>query len=223
MELYVDEAQMWKCSKHPSRRRKTGICPKCLRDRLVTLCPNCATALPCACCPASADVLSSSSSSSSSFSLFSFSRGGSRRDFATSATSNVETDPALRRSRSSAIPFLRSRSKYVGNKIGGCEVVENNKPDVVKVSRSKINFWSVFTVNKSKKCDEHGCRIDNGLKKSHDLNKVNDNSMMMRSRSVAVGGGNGFSQVKSKQKGWYFPSPINTFRHSKPPRSVAVA
>ncbi|KAK1436321.1 hypothetical protein QVD17_02100 [Tagetes erecta] len=216
MAFYMDEEQVWKCPKHPSKRRKTGICPKCLRDRLVTLCPNCASDRPCDCSPAPADSSTSSSTSSASFSLFSFSRGGSRRDF---GTGNVESDPTLRKSRSVAVSFLRSRSKHVG----ACEMVaESNKPPLPKVSRSKINFWSVFTVNKSKKCDEHVDGIDEDLNKKDDLtNVVDDNSMMMRSRSVAVGTGNGFAPAK--QKGWYFPSPIKAFRHSKPPRSVTVS
>lgn len=210
MAFYMDEEQVWKCPKHPSKRRKTGICPKCLRERLITLCPNCASDRPCDCSPAPVD---SSTSSSASFSLFSFSRGGSRRDF---GTGNVDSDPTLRKSRSVAVSFLRSRSKHVGTEM----MTESNK---AKVSRSKINFWSVFTVNnnKSKKCD-HVHNDEDDSNKCDDLTSVDDNSMMMmRSRSVAVGTGNGFTPVK--QKGWYFPSPIKAFRHSKPPRSVAVS
>ncbi|GJW38213.1 hypothetical protein Tco_0575760 [Tanacetum coccineum] len=248
---FVDEAQIFKCQKHPSRKRKSGICPKCLRDRLATLCPDCATALPCPSCPPPViDASSSSSSSSSSFSLFSFSRGGSRHVSAISTNSDtsqlpnkVEADPMLLRSRSSAIPFLRSRSRYVGGPVSNftkCDVdvtavpsndnsnntSNNNKPAVSKVSRSKINFWSVFTAGKSKKSDVIDDGIDNKRDDTSDkceLRVVNDNSMMARSRSVAVGGGNRFAQANSKQKGWNFPSPMKGFRHAKPPNSVTVA
>nr|GEZ20701.1 hypothetical protein [Tanacetum cinerariifolium] len=179
---FVDEAQIYKCQKHPSRKRKSGICPKCLRDRLATLCPDCATVLPCPSCPPPmVDPSSSSSSSSSSFSLFSFSRRGSRHVSAISTNSDtsqlpnkVEADPMLLRSQSSAIPFLRSRSRYVGGPVSNftkCEVdvtavqsndnSNNNKPAVSKVSRSKIHFWSVFTSGKSKKSDVIDDEIDN--------------------------------------------------------------
>ncbi|MFS8004106.1 putative protein OCTOPUS [Helianthus anomalus] len=220
MAFYMDESQLYKCSKHPSRRRVSGICAKCLRERLVTLCPDCATARPCHCSPAPADSSSSSSTSSASFSLFSFSRGGSRRD---SGSVTGGSDPTLRKSRSVAVSFLRSRSRHAGTGtgtgIGDC-LTDNNNVMLPKVSRSKINFWSVFTVNKSKKCELHvdDTGVDEELNKcvdNNNNNNSNNNSVMMRSRSVAVGGGNGFTPASVKQKGW--------FRYSKPPRSVAVS
>ncbi|KAL8520419.1 hypothetical protein ACS0TY_011079 [Phlomoides rotata] len=58
MTIYVEEEEVWKCPKHPSRRRRNGVCPACLRDRLVSLCPDCGGIRPCPC--------PSSSSSSSS-------------------------------------------------------------------------------------------------------------------------------------------------------------
>ncbi|KAF5819129.1 hypothetical protein HanPI659440_Chr02g0083851 [Helianthus annuus] len=228
MAFYMDEQQVWKCHKHPSRRRKTGICPKCLHDRLVTLCPDCAHPRPCACSPTSAEYPSSSSSSSTtSFSLFPFSRTGSRHD--TNFSNNPEGDPALRKSRSVAISFLRSRSRHVGTGIGtgtgtgGCEVetaVNNNKGLPPKVTKGKNIFWSLF--HKSKKCDVHNNGMDEDLSNCEDVTGKDDYSMMMRSRSVAVGGaGNRFTPASSK-KGWYFPSPINAFRYSKSPRSAHV-
>nr|GMD81138.1 Nuclear pore complex protein like [Ipomoea batatas] len=42
MAFYMEEEEVWKCPKHPSKRRRNGICPVCLKDRLVTLCPDCA-------------------------------------------------------------------------------------------------------------------------------------------------------------------------------------
>ncbi|KAB2013800.1 hypothetical protein ES319_D09G181500v1 [Gossypium barbadense] len=65
MAFYVDEENVWKCAKHPSKRRHSGICPVCLQDKLASLCPDCAYTLPCAC------TATSSSSSYSSFSCFS--------------------------------------------------------------------------------------------------------------------------------------------------------
>ncbi|CAA0838095.1 Unknown protein [Striga hermonthica] len=48
MACYPEE-EVWKCPKHPSKRRRNGICPVCLRDRLATLCPICANVRPCNC------------------------------------------------------------------------------------------------------------------------------------------------------------------------------
>lgn len=214
MAFYVDEEDIWKCSKHPFKRRRTGICPTCLRDRLITLCPECASTRPCSCCHA-ADSTSTSSSSSSSFSVFHFSRGGSRREgFFTSATaagevgrvsSLLESEPAFRRSRSLAIPFLRSRSKHVGFDRDFVDV--NTKP-LPKVSRSKINFWSVFKLGKTKKCDLH----DDESNKSDVSGGF---SRMLGSRPVAIGAGDGFSPATVKRRGWYFPSPMKVFRQTK--------
>ncbi|KAI3494812.1 hypothetical protein L1887_40424 [Cichorium endivia] len=223
MAFYLDEDEVWKCPKHPSKRRRSGICPTCLRERLVTLCPECANTRPCACCPAPTDSTSSSSSSSSSFSIFQFSRGGSLRDgFMPSAgtgevgrVSNlIDSEPAFRKSRSLAIPFLRSRSKYVGGRFDQQFVEEDKKP-MPRVSRSKINFWSVFKVNKTKKCDVHGGGLDDESNKSDISVATEDYSRMARSRSVAVGAGHGFSPVAAKRRGWYFPSPMKAFRQSK--------
>ncbi|KAL1548031.1 hypothetical protein AAHA92_16318 [Salvia divinorum] len=83
----VEEEQVWKCPKHPSKRRRHGVCPTCLRDRLITLCPNCGNVRPCPCTASSFSASSTSSSASSSYAA----------------------EPSFTRSRSLAIPFfLRS-------------------------------------------------------------------------------------------------------------------
>ncbi|KAL8201080.1 hypothetical protein R6Q57_012419 [Mikania cordata] len=219
MALYADEEEVWKCPKHPIKRRRTGICPTCLRERLVTLCPECANARPCSCCPP--DSTSTSSSSSSSFSLFQYSRAGSRRrdgfipSYAAAGEVGrvltlIESEPAFRKSRSLSIPFLRSKSKHAG---GGFdrEFVEVDQKPLPRVSRSKINFWSVFKMSKSKRCDLH----DDESNKSDISGATGDYSTMMRSRSVAVGAGDRFSPATAKRRGWYFPSPMKVFRQSK--------
>ncbi|KAJ8626020.1 hypothetical protein MRB53_019327 [Persea americana] len=49
MEFHQNkEEENWKCRKHPSQPHN-GVCPTCLRNRLVLLCPDCANASPCAC------------------------------------------------------------------------------------------------------------------------------------------------------------------------------
>ncbi|XP_047077762.1 uncharacterized protein LOC124688089 [Lolium rigidum] len=54
----------WRCRRHPAARSGGGVCPYCLRDRLLRLCPTCARVRPCPC--ASAPAASPSSSSSAS-------------------------------------------------------------------------------------------------------------------------------------------------------------
>uniref|UniRef100_A0A0D3F965 Uncharacterized protein n=1 Tax=Oryza barthii TaxID=65489 RepID=A0A0D3F965_9ORYZ len=51
----------WRCRKHPVARSGGGVCPHCLRDRLLRLCPNCAHVRPCPCTCASPSSSSSAS------------------------------------------------------------------------------------------------------------------------------------------------------------------
>ncbi|KAB1215965.1 hypothetical protein CJ030_MR4G023635 [Morella rubra] len=217
MAFYADEEEVWKCPKHPSKRRRSGICPACLRDRLAILCPECANVRPCACCAAAATTSSSSSSSSSfsrSFSRFSTSEGGVG---SFGRVSNlIESEPAFRRSRSVAIPFLRSRSRFVGNE------TELKEPSPVNGKSKASSFWSVFKSQKSKNIETN----DGSEKKAEAMEEEDKDmrarrTMMMRSRSVAVpvtsdsrscsGGG----ESRTRGRSWYFPSPIKVFRQSK--------
>lgn len=208
----MDEEEIWKCPTHPSKRRRTGICPTCLRDRLVTLCPNCANVRPCPCCPA-ATTSSSSSSFSSSFSLFS-SVGAADGVGSVGRVSNlIDSEPSFRRSRSLAIPFLRSRSRFTGN-------VEftDQKPPTTGGNRGKSSLLSIFKTNKSKKGEEE--------KENEELTKTSNDyaRMMNRSKSVSVtlstNSGAGDVKSSSKGRGWYFPSPIRAFRQSKTSKVV---
>lgn len=54
----------WRCRKHPAPPCG-GVCPYCLRDRLLRLCPECAHARPCPCAASSSSPSSSSSSAAS--------------------------------------------------------------------------------------------------------------------------------------------------------------
>ncbi|KAL6651297.1 hypothetical protein ACP70R_010222 [Stipagrostis hirtigluma subsp. patula] len=59
----------WRCRRHPAPPCG-GVCPHCLRDRLLRLCPDCARDRPCACAtPSSASSPSSSSSAASASAL----------------------------------------------------------------------------------------------------------------------------------------------------------
>ncbi|KAJ0914083.1 hypothetical protein HanPSC8_Chr06g0234631 [Helianthus annuus] len=191
MAFYTDEQQIWKCQKHPSKRRTTttGICPTCLRERLLKLCPECSNTRPCSCYPQHS--ISTSSSSSSSIAT----------EQATRVSTLIENEPPFRRSRSLLAVPLRSKSKK--------ELVEVDKKNTPSVSWNKINFWSIFKTSKTRKYDLHD---DESNKGSVSGGGMEDYSRMMRSRSVAVGAGDSFT---TKRRGWHLPGPMKAFRHSK--------
>lgn len=207
MAYYADEEDVWKCPKHPSKRRRSGICPVCLRERLGSLCPDCANVRPCCC------ATTCSSSSSSGDGVGSVGR----------LSSLIESEPAFRRSRSVAIPFLRSRSRFIGG--GGDKDAEIGGDRSEPPSAGKTAaFWSVFRFQKSKRGgpDEDVKKV--GFEENDDV--ALRRKMMMRSRSVAVpmpataDSVPGGVKPSSKGRSWYFPSPIKVFRQSKISRIV---
>ena len=203
MAFYANEEEVWKCPKHPSKRRRNGICPICLHDRLVTLCPECANVRPCACCATTTS--SSSSSSSSSLSILSSTTGGE----AGRVSKLVDGEPAFRRSRSVAIPFLRSR--FAGDRDS-----TGNKPPT-PASRSKSSFWSAFRTHKKKKGEDEAVNRNDAVTKDDYAQR-----MMMRSRSVSVPvtSRSVSGSLAAKWRSWYFPSPIKVFRQSKTSKVV---
>ncbi|KNA13412.1 hypothetical protein SOVF_117320 [Spinacia oleracea] len=123
MAFYAEEDEVWKCSLHPSKRRRTGVCSSCLKERLAALCPDCANVRPCSCYA----TTSSSSSASSSFSLH-FSDVGR-------ISKLIDGEPAFRRSRSSAFPFFRS-ARYS---------TADDKPAPEKLTgKESSSFWSMI-------------------------------------------------------------------------------
>ena len=204
MAFYVDEEEVWKCLKHPSKRRRSGICPVCLRDKLAALCPDCAHARPCACC-----TTSSSSSSSSSFSRFSTAAAGGISGVGTvGRVSNlIESEPVFRRSRSLAIPFLRLKPESL-----------SEKNDLAGNKSKTPSFWSMFRAsNKSKRYEIEDHQREG--EKERITAGEERRRMMTKSRSVAVTSHSGIGDSKSlpstKGKGWYFPSPMKVFRQSR--------
>ncbi|XP_057478845.1 uncharacterized protein LOC130766178 [Actinidia eriantha] len=202
MAFYANEEEVWKCPKHPSKRRRNGICPICLRDRLITLCSECANVRPCACC---ATTTSSSSSSSSSLSILSSATGGD----AGRVSNIVDGEPAFRRSRSVAIPFLRSR-------FSGDRDSTGNKPPT-PASRSKSSLWLAFRTHKNKKGEDEAANQNDAVTKDDYAQR-----MMMRSRSVSVPvtSRSVAGSSSSKWRSWYFPSPIQVFRQPKTSKVV---
>lgn len=220
MALYLDEEEIWKCLKHPSKRRKIGICPACLRERLAKLCPDCANVRPCCCY---ATTSSSSSSASSSFSRFSVTGDGV--GVVGKVHNLIDREPSLRKSRSMAIPFLRSRSRFSG---GIKEIDHDNTKDspVINGSRSARSFWSMFKTNNRNRGSGSESERDWEAKKilavERDID-VSRTAVMARSRSVAVASsvsGDGELKPRSKGKGWSFPSPMKVFRQPKASKVV---
>ncbi|MBA0737123.1 hypothetical protein Gogos_010599 [Gossypium gossypioides] len=191
MAFYVDEEEVWKCPSHPSKRRRTGICPVCLRDKLASLCPDCAHARPCSC------ITTSSSSSSSTFSRFSTAAaGGNIGVGSVGRVSNlIESEPAFRRSRSLAIPFLRSKPEDSSERNGLAD------------RKSKTpSFWSIFRAsNKSKRYESEDDQSQGETERRAAADEERRRRMMRKSRSVAV----------TKGKSWYFPSPMKVLRQTR--------
>ncbi|XP_048447429.1 uncharacterized protein LOC125480537 [Pyrus x bretschneideri] len=220
--VYVDEEEVWKCPKHPSKRRKSGICPVCLRERLVVLCPDCANVRPCGCC-----ATTSSSSSSSSSSRFPAGDG-------VRVSKILESEPSFRRSRSVAVPFLRSTSKFLGGAFRHADFDSaGDRSEPQSGGRTKTpSFWSsVFRSSHRSKTSEvnDGEHETTAEKKAEgeiqeeeeDADAAMRKKMMRKSRSVAVpmmsskAGSVGGERPPAKGRGWHFPSPIKAFRHSK--------
>ncbi|KAE8677549.1 hypothetical protein F3Y22_tig00111506pilonHSYRG00187 [Hibiscus syriacus] len=204
MAFYEDEEQVWKCPRHPSKRRRTGICPVCLRDKLASLCPDCAHARPCAC------ITTPSSSSSSSFSRFSIAASGNISSVgAVGRVSNlIESEPAFRRSRSLAIPFLRSKHENL-----------SERNDLAGSKSKTPSFWSIFRgSNKSRRYESEDHQRRHGETERTEADEER-RKMMRKSRSVAVTSHSGIGDLKSspstKGKGWYFPSPMKVFRQTR--------
>ncbi|WZZ60623.1 hypothetical protein YC2023_060730 [Brassica napus] len=175
----MDEDCFSQCPKHFSKRGFIGVCPFCLHERLSSLCPDCATDIPCSCSSRAAVCFSpSSSSSSSSFSLFagditfSFPGSGSVGRVA----SLIECEPAFRRSKSMAVPI---KPDTVDDSGSGIEPARG-------LSRKTVSFWRMLMGNRG------------GDTKP---------AIMRKSRSVAVVGDMKYSPATGKGKGWSFPSP----------------
>ncbi|XP_055821872.1 uncharacterized protein LOC129890331, partial [Solanum dulcamara] len=163
MACYIEE-EAWKCSKHPSKKRRTttGVCSICLRDRLSQLCPHCANVRPCSsnCAAASTTSLSSSSGKID---------GG---------------EPAFCRSKSVGIPFLKSRNVNSSSRRNQPESEKSNKivdGSETVLCRSKsvgIPFLKSQNVNSSSRRNQP---------ESEKSNKIVDGSETVLCRSKSVG------------------------------------
>lgn len=196
--LWEEEVVAWRCRNHPSQPRY-GVCPACLRDRLLLLCPDCANVRPCGCSPLSS---SSSASSLSSFSSDVLARSGSCGAGIGSVgrvANLIESEPAFRQSRPTGFQLLRSRSVAAGAGEPGVAARPRERG-----GRGWGTFWSFSR------------RKGNGEEEEEEERKppvVN----LSRSRSVGVAAYLYTGSVGGKAKGWWwnFPSPMKAFRHRK--------
>ncbi|KZV37273.1 hypothetical protein F511_14677 [Dorcoceras hygrometricum] len=188
MACHVAEEEAWRCPKHPSKSRRTGVCPTCLRERLGSLCPVCANVRPCGCV---SNATSSSSSASSSFSFFT--NGGD-----VSRASNLsETEPSFRRSRSVAIPFLRAASHRIST------------PSFLRRIATKMT-------KERYEIDRQNDEDTDSNRRVKDLARVVTRSRSVSTAAVAPGvRRSDLSSSPAKWKLWHFPSPMKVFRSSK--------
>ncbi|KAL1556339.1 hypothetical protein AAHA92_11982 [Salvia divinorum] len=201
MAVYVGDEEVWKCPRHPSKRRRSGICPACLRDRLGSLCPNCHNARP---CPCSAESSSSSSSSSSS--------------------NLIDGEPSFRRSRSVAVPFFRSR--HGEETPGSSRARTPSFLSILKRSntkRAELPPKPKNVVNSSEEENfESNDRIDDFVRmvsRSRSVNAGATSAMasgLFRRRDDAAAS-------PARGKFWHFSSPMKVFRSSKTPKVVVQA
>lgn len=215
---------MWKCPKHPTRRRRSGICPKCLRERLDGLCPDCANLRPCNCC---ASATSSSSSSSSSFSRFFAGDSGGGGASVGRVSNLIDSEPSFRRSRSVAVSFFRSRSKFVRELDADADIgieVGNGDGHHQRPAESPHrtpSFFGLFSRDKSRRAGARAEAPERTSGGESDDASAERRTMMRKSRSVAVTsnplGGLGAASAGATGKGrsWHFPSPMKVFRQSK--------
>ncbi|XP_072959163.1 uncharacterized protein [Typha angustifolia] len=98
-----EEEEPWRCWKHQPQPRY-AVCPTCLRDRLLLLCPGCANVRPCACSP------STTSPSLCSSSDLARSTGASSIGVVGKLTNLIDSEAAFRRSRSVGVVIERSGS-----------------------------------------------------------------------------------------------------------------
>ncbi|PKA53118.1 hypothetical protein AXF42_Ash019026 [Apostasia shenzhenica] len=186
-----DEDGFWICEKHPFQRRR-GVCPGCLRDRLLLLCPDCAHLRPCGCLPSTSSA-SSSFSSGASFDPPRYSVGAEIGAVGRVA-SLIDGEPAFRRTRSAAFQFLRLRSDGAGDG-----------------DQAGVRRWAwLWPIRK------FGARKDIEPVKPVKLSRSRSVSATRLSESAGGNSGDG----RGTGWHWHFPSPIKAFRRRKSTKVV---
>uniref|UniRef100_A0A7N0UX00 Uncharacterized protein n=1 Tax=Kalanchoe fedtschenkoi TaxID=63787 RepID=A0A7N0UX00_KALFE len=142
---YVDEEVVWKCRIHPSKRRRHGVCALCLRDKLISLCPNCASVRPCACPEPPAELRRSRT-----LAVTSFLRSKSTHKPSTDAVPSFRSSKSTYKTSNDAVPTLPPLAKSTSNsfwfklktkKREKAEEVEDHQ----KMTRSKSVGMALFS------------------------------------------------------------------------------
>lgn len=200
-----------RCRRHPSPPLH-GVCPACLRERLSLLCPDCASPrLSCSCHPSSST--STSTSTSSSGAAAAAAAASSSSDHAAVGTVApmsyfIGAEPSLRRSRSAAVAFLRTRPSDDRRPAPApAPAPPGGKRRRLSISKL-LHFW-VFRRDKSKGGGEpERVEAKGNVERLFRSRSVGASCRPPEPPSAAAGGG-------GKGRGWYFPSPIKAFRQSK--------
>ncbi|CAL5025703.1 unnamed protein product [Urochloa decumbens] len=116
-----------RCRRHPPVPGG-GVCPHCLRDRLLRLCPECACARPCAC--------SCASSSSSGAAEVGRVHSLIDRERRVARSRSAAGDDDRGRPKSSVWGWVSFR-KPPPNAAAGCKDVEQEYDDAVALARSR--------------------------------------------------------------------------------------
>ncbi|URE00090.1 hypothetical protein MUK42_21418 [Musa troglodytarum] len=176
----------WKCWKHPVQT-SYGVCPGCLRDRLLRLCPDCANVRPCGCFPSP-----SSSASSSSLSSAELPESGAAVGAVGLLSILVDSEPTFGRSRSVGFPLPRSRSAAVPDAASVAGL-----PRARQGRKGRAPFLRAARREESSEAELYRSRS------------------VAAERSEAPAGGREKEGKAKGGRWWHFPSPMRVFRHWK--------
>ncbi|MQL77937.1 hypothetical protein Taro_010353 [Colocasia esculenta] len=204
----------WWCRKHPSAQPPTGgVCPLCLRARLLRLCPDCAAERPCGCsCPSTSSAASSSSLSSlSSIDLPRSGAPGAYVGVVGRVSLLIDSEPAFRRSRSTAFRLLRPRP----HESAGCPA---DAPPGLEAGKGWSWLWPFAKTKKpDEDCTKDAPQAATRLSRSRSVGFVPGSGSFPEAGAFHGGGGGCVGVGDVKLKGWnrYFPSPMKAFRQRK--------
>uniref|UniRef100_A0ACD5V3D3 Uncharacterized protein n=1 Tax=Avena sativa TaxID=4498 RepID=A0ACD5V3D3_AVESA len=169
-------ADDWRCRKHPPAPGG-GVCPHCLRDRLLRLCPDCARTRPCPCASSASPSSSASSASGGGAAVgrvFSLIERERRIGRSRSVAAGGGIGDEKRRSRVWGWPSFRKPAGGKGLEVD--EVAEDRDEDAAALARSssvsttaakaapKAGGWGRFLPGPIKALRHRKSRADSGAR-----------------------------------------------------------